>query len=107
LIFLDKHLNDIVNGRVEKNDGVEPDSKGIICFTYTSYRYYSAIYRASPMHFFYEAKIIDQAKKMLLKTDHSIAEIAHTLTYDPSNFSKFFKKITGQTPGAFRKINNI
>ncbi len=40
---------------------------------------------------------------MLSETDKSIAEIAKTLTYDPSNFSKFFKKIVGQTPGQFRK----
>nr|WP_315095501.1 AraC family transcriptional regulator [Chryseobacterium timonianum] len=33
----------------------------------------------------------------------AIAEIARKFTYDPSEFSKFFKKRTGQTPGNFRK----
>ncbi len=40
---------------------------------------------------------------MLLETDQSISEIAKILTYDPSNFTKFFKKWEGKTPGQFRK----
>jgi AraC-like DNA-binding protein len=50
-------------------------------------------------------KIVEQAKEMMLHTDRSIADIAKRLTYDPSNFSKFFRKFTGQTPGAFRKLH--
>jgi AraC-like DNA-binding protein len=42
---------------------------------------------------------------MLLETEKSVSEIAKILTYDPSNFSKFFKKFVGQTPGKFRKEN--
>ncbi|MBB6369700.1 helix-turn-helix domain-containing protein [Chryseobacterium shigense] len=53
--------------------------------------------------FFYDEKIIDEAKKMIADSDRSIAEIARVFTYDPSNFSKFFKKLTGVTPGEFRK----
>lgn len=47
--------------------------------------------------------IIDKAKEVLINSDASIATIAHQFTYDPSNFSKFFKKIEGITPGQFRK----
>jgi AraC family transcriptional regulator of adaptative response / methylphosphotriester-DNA alkyltransferase methyltransferase len=39
----------------------------------------------------------------MLETSLSIAEIARKLTYDPSNFSKFFKKYVGMSPGQFRK----
>ncbi len=55
-----------------------------------------------PCHF-YDEKIIDQAKKLLKETKVPVAQVAIQLTYDPSNFSKFFKKWTGQTPGHFRK----
>lgn len=57
-----------------------------------------------PCHF-YDLKIIEKAKEMLLNNEISIAEAARKLTYDPSNFSKFFKKWTGETPGSFRKQN--
>lgn len=54
-----------------------------------------------PCHF-YDEKILNAAKKMIMETPLSIAEIARKLTYDPSNFSKFFKKYTGKTPGQFK-----
>jgi AraC family transcriptional regulator of adaptative response / methylphosphotriester-DNA alkyltransferase methyltransferase len=38
----------------------------------------------------------------LLTTNLSIAQIAGRLTYDPSNFTKFFKQYTGTTPKQFR-----
>ena len=57
-----------------------------------------------PCHF-YDLKIIEKAKQFLIQTDLSIAAIAKKLTYDPSNFSKFFKSWTGNTPGNFRKEN--
>ena len=53
--------------------------------------------------YFYDLKIIEAAKELLLNEQFSIAEVARRLTYDPSNFSKFFKKFTGITPGEFRK----
>ncbi|MEE6129857.1 helix-turn-helix domain-containing protein [Chryseobacterium arthrosphaerae] len=55
--------------------------------------------------YFYDARIIKVIKEILLKEDVSIAEVARKFTYDPSNFSKFFKRRTGQTPGSFRKQN--
>lgn len=57
-----------------------------------------------PCHF-YDTEIILQAKQMLSNSDYSVAEIARIFTYDPSNFSKFFKKMTGTTPGHFRKLS--
>ncbi|AZA93679.1 Bacillibactin transport regulator [Chryseobacterium nakagawai] len=55
--------------------------------------------------YFYDQEIIRQAKKMLTDSNYSVAEIARIFTYDPSNFSKFFKKMTGETPGDFRKLS--
>ncbi|MFC4687478.1 helix-turn-helix domain-containing protein [Epilithonimonas pallida] len=53
--------------------------------------------------YFYDFKIIEKTKEMLLEADVSIAAIARTFTYDPSNFSKFFKSRTGRTPSNFRR----
>ncbi|MCA5004911.1 helix-turn-helix domain-containing protein [Sphingobacterium bovistauri] len=55
--------------------------------------------------YFYDLKIIEVAKQLLHNKNNSIADVARILTYDPSNFSKFFKKFTQTTPGQYRKIS--
>jgi AraC family transcriptional regulator, regulatory protein of adaptative response / methylphosphotriester-DNA alkyltransferase methyltransferase len=50
----------------------------------------------------YENRLLKIAKELLVETDLSIAAIARQLTYDPSNFTKFFKTYTGTTPKKFR-----
>jgi AraC-like DNA-binding protein len=51
---------------------------------------------------FYEARLLEISKDLLLNTNMAIGEIAIRLTYDPSNFTKFFKNYTGTTPKKFR-----
>ncbi len=102
--FLDKHIADVVSGTV---DGFMEINQ-IASELFVSHKHLTDTLQKEtgnhPCHF-YDLKIIDEAKKMLSETDNSIAEIAKILTYDPSNFSKFFKKFIGQTPGKFRKEN--
>lgn len=44
-----------------------------------------------------------EAKRLLLHSDLSISEIGYQLNFnDPSYFSRFFRRYTGQTPAAFR-----
>jgi AraC family transcriptional regulator of adaptative response / methylphosphotriester-DNA alkyltransferase methyltransferase len=50
----------------------------------------------------YEERLVKISKELLLSTDMSVAAIARQLTYDPSNFTKFFKHYTGTTPKRFR-----
>lgn len=50
---------------------------------------------------FYEERLLAAAKE-LLQTDMTIAQVAAQLTYDPSNFTKFFKHFTGITPKTYR-----
>lgn len=52
---------------------------------------------------FYEEKLLHAAKELLLDTKMNISQIAMQLTYDPSNFTKFFKNYTGITPKQFRQ----
>ena len=48
---------------------------------------------------------VDEAIRLLLETDLSIAEIAQQLSfYDSSHFTKTFCDITGRSPSSFRKI---
>ena len=48
--------------------------------------------------------MLNEAKKYLLNTSYSVAEVAYFLNFnDPAYFSRFFKKRVGVAPGEFRK----
>jgi AraC-like DNA-binding protein len=100
--FLDEHVSDVVSGK--ESDFMEINQ--IASRLFLSHKHLTDTVQKEtgnhPCHF-YDLRIIEEAKKMLAKTDLSISEIARILTYDPSNFSKFFRKFTRQTPGEFRK----
>lgn len=49
-------------------------------------------------------RIFNEAKSLLRFTDIDVTEIAYQLNFsDPANFGKFFKKMAGISPSAFRK----
>ncbi|HVU94371.1 MAG TPA: helix-turn-helix transcriptional regulator [Puia sp.] len=51
-----------------------------------------------------ENSLATEAKRLLLYTNSTVAEISFSLDFkDPSHFVKYFKRITGQTPQAFRQ----
>lgn len=53
---------------------------------------------------FMEERIVDEAQKLLAQTDLSVAQIGYKFAYeDPTNFTKFFKIMTGITPLQYRK----
>ena len=102
--FLDNHIEDVVLGKTEEFMEINQIASAL----FVSHKHLTDIVQKEtgnhPCHF-YDLKIIDEAKKMLSETDKSISEIAKILTYDPSNFSKFFKRFVGQTPKKFREEN--
>lgn len=104
LAFLDKHIDDVVNGRTAEFLEINKIASELaISHTHLT----DVLQQEMGNHpcYFYDLKIIERAKEMLVNSRFSIAKIAETLTYDPSNFSKFFKKWTGTTPGDFRQKN--
>ncbi len=53
---------------------------------------------------FIDERTILQIKRLLISTDHSIKEIAYISGFsDSSNFFKYFKKFTGNSPEVFRQ----
>lgn len=101
-LFLDKHIAEVVSGRVDEFMEINKIAEEL----FVSHKHLTDTVQKEtgnhPCHF-YDLKILDEAKRILSETDKSIAEVAKILTYDPSNFSKFFKKFIGQTPGQFRQ----
>lgn len=53
--------------------------------------------------FFFEERLMDISRSMLQNVSMPISEIARVLTYDPSNFTKFFKHFEGKTPKQYRE----
>ena len=102
LSFLDKHIEDVVSGdAMEFLELNQIAGKLFISHTHLS----DTIQKATGHHpcYFYDQKIIDKAIQLLTETDIPVAEVAIKLTYDPSNFSKFFKKWMHVTPGEYRR----
>jgi len=62
-----------------------------------------SLVRKSALQLIHEA-LVNEARKYLLHTTYSLSEISYLLNFrDPAYFSRFFKKQTGLSPGAFRK----
>ncbi|MBZ4191301.1 helix-turn-helix domain-containing protein [Niabella beijingensis] len=99
--LLDEHLQQVINGDAPAMLQLSE----IAALLFVSHRHLTDTVQKTtgnhPCHF-YDLKIVEQAQKMLRETELSVAAIALKLTYDPSNFSKFFRKFTGMTPGAYR-----
>jgi AraC-like DNA-binding protein len=52
--------------------------------------------------------IISEAKRLLIYTDQTVTQIAHTLGFvDTSHFVKYFKRYTAKTPVTFRRTLNL
>ncbi|WP_432969868.1 helix-turn-helix domain-containing protein [Dactylosporangium sp. CA-233914] len=50
-----------------------------------------------------DARVLLEARRLLVNTDHTVAEISRHLGFtDPSAFGLFFRRLDGHTPGAFR-----
>jgi AraC family transcriptional regulator, regulatory protein of adaptative response / methylphosphotriester-DNA alkyltransferase methyltransferase len=101
IVELDKHIADLKAGNVEKMNEI---------------REFASILHIHPAHLsntikevtgrsscdLYEERLVNLSKEMIANTSLSIAQIARQLTYDPSNFTKFFKHFTGMTPKKYR-----
>ena len=101
LTILDKHILKLKEGKV--NEALE-------------IKHFAEMMHVHPVHLsntikevtgqstcsFYENRLLEVSKELLLTTPMSISQIARQLTYDPSNFTKFFKQYAGITPKQFR-----
>jgi AraC-like DNA-binding protein len=99
---LDKHLDDIVSGRATEMFEVRDFADLIHVHPVHLSNTIKAATGYAPCYFF-EKRLMDISKSMLENTNMPISEIARILTYDPSNFTKFFKHFAGKTPKQYRE----
>ncbi len=99
---LDKHLDDVVSGRATEMFEVR-DFAGLIHVHPTHLSNTIKLATGHSPCYFFEERLMEISKSMLQHAGMSITEIARILTYDPSNFTKFFKHFSGQTPKQYRE----
>ncbi len=101
LFELDKHMADLKSGKAESTFQIKDLADLLFIHpTHLSNTIHEALGK-SPCDI-YEEKLVAIAKTLLLESNRPIAHIAIDLTFDPSNFTKFFKRFAGQTPKQFR-----
>jgi len=104
LFQLDKHLIDLKTGLTENAYEVNDFAKLLFINPNHLSDTIKVVLGKSPCTI-YEEKLIEVSKELIQYSGKPINEIARTLDYDPSNFTKFFKKFTGITPSKYRKVN--
>lgn len=99
---VDRHLADVVTGRATEMFEVR-DLAGVLCIHPTHLSNTIKLTTGHSPCYFFEARIMDIARELLHDPHRSVADIAANLTYDASNFTKFFKRFQGCTPKQYRE----
>ena len=100
--ILDRHLADVVAGRVTEMYEIR-DLADQMNIHPTHLSNTIRLTTGQAPCYFFERKIMAIARDLLQDPHRSIADVAANLTYDPSNFTKFFKRFAGVTPKQFRE----
>ena len=96
------HVDDLVAGRATEALEIR-DFASQLCIHPTHLSNTLKITTGEAPCAIYERKLVAVSKELLLDPRRSVAEVAAQLTYDPSNFTKFFKRFVGVTPKQFRE----
>ncbi|MBX2906909.1 MAG: helix-turn-helix transcriptional regulator [Taibaiella sp.] len=106
LALLDKHMFELKNGRAERTEEIADFANALHIHPRHLSNTIHEVLNCSPCNL-YEERLLAIAQEMLATQPGSIASIARTLLYDPSNFTKFFKTYTGITPGEYRRQQTV
>ncbi|RZL14291.1 MAG: helix-turn-helix domain-containing protein [Hymenobacter sp.] len=96
------HVADVAAGRAPEMLEIR-DFASQLCIHPTHLSNTIKLTTGQPPCFFFEAELLAVAQGLLRDTTRPVADIATNLTYDPSNFTKFFKRFAGVTPKQYRQ----
>lgn len=106
LVQLDKHISDLKSGIAERTFEIRDFADLLHIHPTHLSNTIAEVLGKSPCDL-YEQKLMEISRELLLASNQSVANIARQLTYDPSNFSKFFKHYEGVTPKRFREMHTM
>jgi AraC family transcriptional regulator of adaptative response / methylphosphotriester-DNA alkyltransferase methyltransferase len=101
--ILEHHLEDIVTGKAEEYLEIRDMAEKLFIHPTHLSNTIKETTGKSPCEICHE-KTIEKAKQLLSDPALSISTVAKRLTYDPSNFTKYFKHRTGLIPSEFKKL---
>jgi AraC family transcriptional regulator, regulatory protein of adaptative response / methylphosphotriester-DNA alkyltransferase methyltransferase len=104
LVQLDKHINDLRNGSAQGTFEIQDFADLLHIHPTHLSNTINEVLQQSPCDL-YENKLVALAQELLRDTSLPIAEIARQLFFDPSNFTKYFKRYAGTTPKQYRNTN--
>ncbi|WP_197434377.1 AraC family transcriptional regulator [Agrobacterium vitis] len=100
-----------VKQHIDKECARRINNDDLARITRLSTGYFSAAFRASfgtTPHDYISRRRIDHAKQLMLTTDTPLCEIAIACGFaDQSHFCRVFRRITGQTPAAWRRNSRV
>ncbi|QJD94515.1 helix-turn-helix transcriptional regulator [Mucilaginibacter robiniae] len=100
--IIDQHLDDVLANRVTEMFEIKDIADTIHIHPTHLSNTIKLVTGCSPCSF-YEEKIMNIARQQLKETNKPVAAIAGQLTFDPSNFVKFFKRFEGTSPKQYRE----
>lgn len=101
LHIMNRHMDDFMAGKVEEMYHLRQLADAMFLHPVHITNVIKLHTGFHPCHF-YELRIMEEAKKLLANHRLSIGDVANRLTYDKSNFTKWFKQYHGTTPTEYR-----
>ncbi|WP_158796103.1 helix-turn-helix transcriptional regulator [Pedobacter sp. L105] len=101
LTLIDRHLDDLVHLRVTEMMEIKDFAETLHIHPTHLSNTIKELCGTSPCGL-YQPKILRVAQELLADTNFSIHETALRLSFEPSQFTKWFKQLTGITPKAYR-----
>lgn len=99
---IDAHLDDILAGRTTTMYEIR-DVADLLCIHPTHLSNTIRLVTGHSPCYYFEERLMQIARQQLAESARPIADIATALTFDPSNFTKFFKRFEGCTPRQYRE----
>lgn len=99
--YLELHIKDLRDGKAERTLEIRDFADKLHVHPRHLSNTINAVLGKSPCDL-YEGRLITLAKELLIDPTLPIGEVASRLCFDPSNFTKFFKRFTGSTPREYR-----